>query len=378
MSSPTNDQGGRRLNSRPSRVVKRVGKDPGVPSPALFDLATAKAKVSKVVEETAPGQFKHFYASPLFDRMVTSCLIYVIDNLQLTTLGQAVDKAQRQHLDNLRPEATEERQKELSKGANQALHALAPIYSLVILQHSTYKQTHQDQLFFEAVYSALAALIHEALGSFKTRQQIDVEVGDLFRTRAFNFHARKAAPPRSLDTLTLRELYALKTENSNRALSARVLADIYKRLESIHVQSTCRINTPLITQCLQSPIVGRNAQLAKQHAPAAKLDATAKPGEKLGGTLKRSGAAKPDGKEKSSGVGGGALSAIPVWVDSNGMATDDSIVQLDTLRDILMGKRIHKTSSGTLRSEKSMSSMSGRPSLAGTGQGAGSVLGMAH
>lgn len=43
-------------------------------------------------------------------------------------------------MDNLRPEATEERQKELSKGANQALHALAPVYSLVILQHSTYKQ----------------------------------------------------------------------------------------------------------------------------------------------------------------------------------------------------------------------------------------------
>jgi len=59
-----------------------------VPSPALFDLTTAKAKVSKVVEDTAPGQFKHFYASPLFDRMVTSCLIYFINNLQLTTLGQ--------------------------------------------------------------------------------------------------------------------------------------------------------------------------------------------------------------------------------------------------------------------------------------------------
>ena len=58
------------------------------PSPALFDLATAKAKVSKAVEDTAPGQFKHFYASPLFDRMVTSCLIYFIDNLQLTTLSQ--------------------------------------------------------------------------------------------------------------------------------------------------------------------------------------------------------------------------------------------------------------------------------------------------
>ena len=45
----------------------------------------------------------------------------------------------------------------------------------------------------------------------------------------------------------------------------------------------------------------RNAQLAKQHAPAAKLDASAKPGEKFGGTLRGSGPAKPAGKEKSSG-----------------------------------------------------------------------------
>ena len=93
-------------------------------------------------------------------------------------------------------------------------------------------------------------------------------MGDLFRTRAFNFHARKAAPPRSLDTLTLRELYALKTETSNRALSAKMLADIYKKLENIHVQSTCRINTPLITKCLQSPIVSKNAALAKHHQTA--------------------------------------------------------------------------------------------------------------
>lgn len=56
---------------------------------------------------------------------------------------QAADKAQRQHLDNLRLEATEERQRELEKGAHQALHALAPVYSLVILQHSTYKQVRR-------------------------------------------------------------------------------------------------------------------------------------------------------------------------------------------------------------------------------------------
>lgn len=132
-------------------------------------------------------------------------------------------------------------------------------------------------------------------------------MGDLFRTRAFNFHARKAAPPRSLDTLTLRELYALKTETSNRALSAKMLSDIYKRLESIHVQSTCLINTPLITQCLQSPMVSRNAQLAKQHSPAsnlegsAKLEGSVKLADKLGGTLGGPGSLKSGGKDKGAG-----------------------------------------------------------------------------
>ena len=129
-----------------------------------------------------------------------------------------------------------------------------------------------------------------------------MQVGNLFRTRAFNFHARKAAPPRSLDTLTLRELYALKTETSNRALSAKMLADIYKRLESIHVQSTCRINTPLITQCLQSPIVSRNAQLAKHRSPSANMGGTTRSADKLGGTLGGSVGLKSGTKEKGSGT----------------------------------------------------------------------------
>ena len=80
-----------------------------------------------------------------------------------------------------------------------------------------------------------------------------------------------------------------------------------------------------------------------------------------------------------TGVGGGALSATPVWVDANGMATDDSTLQLDTLRDILLGKKIHLASSGALRSEKSLSSVSSRPSLAGPALGRpDSVLALVH
>ena len=46
------------------------------------------------------------------------------------------------------------------------------------------------------------------------------------------------------------------------------------------------------------------------------------------------------------------------------MATDDSIVQLDTLRDILNGKKI--ITAGSLRSERSSGSAMGRASLANT------------
>lgn len=63
-------------------------------------------------------------------------------------------------------------------------------------------QTHRDQLFFEAVYSALAAVIHEALGSFKTRQEVDVEVS-----------------PMSLPTIhTVSKILALRTETFNSCL----------------------------------------------------------------------------------------------------------------------------------------------------------------
>ena len=76
---------------------------------------------------------------------------------------------------------------------------------------------------------------------------------------------------------------------------------------------------------------------------------------------------------------GGALSATPVWVDANGMATDDSTQQLETLRDILLGKRMYPAGSGVLRSEKSLSSVSSRPSVARTASVVpGSVLGLVH
>ena len=135
-----------------------------------------------------------------------------------------------------------------------------------------------------------------------TLQLSVLQVGELFRTSAFNLHARKNGPPRSLDTLTLKELFAMKAGIENRSLSAKMLAQLYEPQEGVHVQvcgcdlmsaprtacgcgwrlsarnsssgftascpcvqSTALLNTPLLTQSLKSSVVSRNAQLASIH-----------------------------------------------------------------------------------------------------------------
>ena len=69
-----------------------------------------------------------------------------------------------------------------------------------------------------------------------TLQLSVLQVGELFRTSAFNLHARKNGPPRSLDTLTLKELFAMKAGIENRSLSAKMLAQLYEPQEGVHVQ----------------------------------------------------------------------------------------------------------------------------------------------
>ena len=69
-----------------------------------------------------------------------------------------------------------------------------------------------------------------------TLQLAVLQVGELFRTSAFNLHARKNGPPRSLDTLTLKELFAMKSGIENRSLSAKMLAQLYEPQEGVHVQ----------------------------------------------------------------------------------------------------------------------------------------------
>ncbi len=60
----------------------------GVASPSAFDLAAAKIKVAKAMEETAPGQFKRFFQSPLCDSLATLCTLYFVARFEHDTLTQ--------------------------------------------------------------------------------------------------------------------------------------------------------------------------------------------------------------------------------------------------------------------------------------------------
>ena len=90
---------------------------------------------------------------------------------------QALDKAKRQHQEGLRPEVVHARLATLREEAGRHLRAMAPAYSLVILRHSMSQQTWQDRLFFESLYEALIAVVHEALGSLQSREEVEVQVG---------------------------------------------------------------------------------------------------------------------------------------------------------------------------------------------------------
>ena len=51
-------------------------------------MAAAKIKVAKAMEETAPGQFKRFFQSPLCDSLATLCTLYFVARFEHDTLTQ--------------------------------------------------------------------------------------------------------------------------------------------------------------------------------------------------------------------------------------------------------------------------------------------------
>eukprot|EP00210_Caulerpa_lentillifera_P006420 g6132.t1 len=68
-------------------------------------------------------------------------------------------------------------------------------------------------------------------------QDIEVEVGHLLRGESFNSAKRRHNTPRSIDTLSLRQLYEIKHGTRNTSLNAKVLTELYKKRNDLDTKS---------------------------------------------------------------------------------------------------------------------------------------------
>lgn len=61
-------------------------------------------------------------------------------------------------------------------------------------------------------------------------------LSDAYRGRHFNTAAREHGRPRTVDTLTVTEIYSLKHETDNRSLHAKLISGLHERPKTLGVQ----------------------------------------------------------------------------------------------------------------------------------------------
>lgn len=124
----------------------------------------------------------------------------------------------------------------------------------LITQFSAYQHVNRDRLFFEGIYITVINICDEAFAALHRRRDIETALGGIFRGRHFNLYARLNQAPRSVDTLTIKELYAIKHETSNRALNAKLLAALNARPVSLRMNAAAVGHSPLIEELITSVI----------------------------------------------------------------------------------------------------------------------------
>ncbi|MEW5298816.1 MAG: hypothetical protein WDW36_001899 [Sanguina aurantia] len=162
----------------------------------IFNLGATKSRVFKALDVKVPGPFRKFFNSPLYDRLLQSSLLYFVARFMHDWLTKAMDKARKMHFDSYNPHQIAARLHDLEQDMEVHRMELSPTYSEIILKHSTYEKPQQDQMFFEALYSTLIDVVDEAFCKLSRREEVEAEIGALFRTRHFNINQRKNQPAR--------------------------------------------------------------------------------------------------------------------------------------------------------------------------------------
>lgn len=220
---------------------------------------------------------------PTFDKIAGTCLLFFICTFQRKLIQKALDKAKKQRLEGFDHNTVCQKISELQRDAENLKAELSPLYSMVshswlvvmyavqlednkqaqscpvqiVLRHSSYQHVNRDRLFFEGLYIVIINICDDALGALDIRHDIEIQVGRLFRGRYFNLYDRMNATPRSIDTLSLKELYAIKHETANRALNSKLLSSLNVRAKALNISGSSVNNSPLIYEFISSVITAR-------------------------------------------------------------------------------------------------------------------------
>jgi hypothetical protein len=127
----------------------------------------------------------------------------------------------------------------------------------LITHYSAYQHVNRDRLFFEGFYITVINICDEAFAALHRRPDIEMKLGNIFRGRHFNLYARINQAPRSVDTLTIKELYAIKHETSNRALNAKLLSALNAKPAALRMSAAAVGHSPLIGEFITSVITAR-------------------------------------------------------------------------------------------------------------------------
>ena len=97
--------------------------------------------------------------------------------------------------------------------------------------------------FFEAFYEALTAVVCLLFERLERTREIEIEIGRIFRGSDFNLNETKHKLPRSINTLSLKQLHEIKHAPSSAAIDAKALTEIYKKRPHLNTKAI-RPRTP--------------------------------------------------------------------------------------------------------------------------------------
>jgi len=234
-----------------------------------------------------------FLESTLVDQLVKELLLFFISKVQWLGLEHYCGK-QRQNADtsgkieDAKISVGNRQAHDFKEEMRDALDKMAPLYAHVVLQCSDAKNQHQDRMFFEAFYEALAmtclVALDERIQTGKERDGsvsatslegiLTHDVDRIFRTDYFNISKRRTQQAKLVDLLTISELFELRHADADgqNDMSAELLSQLYERPREAGLHDSYVATSGTISKLLNRPQVKPQGAMTQAHFDKTLMD----------------------------------------------------------------------------------------------------------